>query len=248
MKKRIFTLLLVCILTLTACNQTENPNETTETTETTQTTETTKTTVTSQTTETTRPTVKTEIVRAKPLQEENPELQEKIDRNQKRDMNDIAYKVILTIGTQTDVPYAAFGESEWLTEWMYSDDAIKRSDAWYGGWWYNRAHSWDRTCYDEAFINRLEEFLPVYLVNGEETFTISANDTLVERPIEILIDGENGNYRQFQTINEMCNDLASGRYYARIQVTCYGDTLYVDGHKEFTEWLGAYYFFIIEIL
>ena len=238
MKKRILTLLLVCVFLLSACNQTENPEESTQTTEITETTE---------TTEITRPTVHIEIVRAESLQTESPELQRKIEEYQNHRTNHMACKVLLTIGTHTDVPYGMFGESEWLTEWMYSDDEVKKSEAWQGGWWYNRAHAWDRTSYNEAVISPYEENLPVYEINGDEEFSISVNDVTVETPIEILIDKEKGNYRKYETISELCNDLASGRYYARITATCYGDTLLVDGRKEFTEWLGAYYFFVIEI-
>lgn len=244
MKKRILTLLLVCVFLLSACNQTENPAETTQTTEITEITETTETT---ETTEITRPTVHFEIVCAGPLQTESPELQRKIEEYQNHRINDIDCKVILTIGTHTDVPYGMFGESEWLTEWMYSDDEIRKNNAWQQGAWYNRAHNWGRISYNEAVISPYEENLPVYEVSGEKNFSVAVNDVIVETPIEILIDGEQGNYRKYGTISELCNDLESGRYYARITATCYGDTLFVDGRKEFTEWLSAYYFFVIEI-
>ena len=246
MKKMLSLLLVLSLVVLTACANTENPDTTTEQiTDTTQTTET--TTASEQTTETSRQTeettterkyiFETEICETTPMKTEIPELQEKIERNRKISPH-VANKVVIHIGSQKDIPHLRFGNSGY-----YFDETNQQAWEMMGG----GSDGYPRTSLEE-----LRSWdIPVYQAKSGDRFAVYVNDALQYPSGIVVFDYTEDETRpEFLTFNDftlMCEELGSGTHYAYINVKCKGDRILVNGEYDRTEYMEFRAYFILEI-
>lgn len=213
---------------------TEETTETSSTEGTSSTEEVTETSATSATEETTessstRPYIiyYTEVCETKELMTEIPELQEKIDRNDKNQSSDLLYllyhfqqKVILSIGDHRDVPYIFEQGGGILFQ--------------YGGLVY---------CYfggDPNFseLERNAEYMPTYIYTGTENVVIELNDEVLSanpmRKFEVCpVDGSERN-RSFDTFEEIYEELPKGKYYVTYLIEIYRNDIFT----EYGEYVG----------
>ncbi|MBQ8496481.1 MAG: hypothetical protein IJ489_03375 [Clostridia bacterium] len=244
--KNFFSLLLILSLVfLTACANTDNPETTTERSH-----ETTKTTSTSeQTTETSEQTTETtsekkylfetEIRETTPIRTESPELQEKIDRNQEN-FPWIANKIVIEVGDQRDVPYIQQGHYG-----EYFDEKYQHPWVWMGGGTDGLVHT------SQKKLD--EEDLPVFRISKGDTLRIYKNDVPQEKfGLTVLDYSENENDPQnhhYADFSALCEEWGSGTYYVYTQIRCEGDYILVNGifDENYTEYADFLVFFILEI-
>ena len=169
----------------------------------------------------------TQIHETNPISTEMAELQEKIDFNyQRNSRNGINNKVILTIGSQRDVPFlrllmATYWDIGMINEYIPMDPT-------------------------KSYLEKMTPYCPTYSVNGTETFCLEVNDIAENAPIEVI--GEDASIKTYNTIAALCEELESGVYYARMKVNCYGNNImYPDGQFYMREHVIFYAYFILEI-
>ncbi len=241
MKKILSLLLVLSLVFLTACANTETNDTTTEqTTETAQTSDTTTISEqTSETSETTRPfpVYETEIRETEPLQTEIPELQEKIDRNQE-DFPWIANKIVIEIGDQRDVPPFYHGNVSYVFTGNFIGETL-------AGGFDGLSH-----VYKSFFDNEKIDF-PIFRVKEGDSICIYINDIPEEKLNFIVLDytedENNPDHIRYQDFETLCTELGSGTHYVYTDLKCEGDHVYKDGIYQLTElvWFRAY--FVLEI-
>ena len=239
MKKFLSLLLILSLVFLTACANTETFGTTAEQTDDmTQTTET--TTASEQTSETTterKYIFETQIRETTPIKTEAPELQEKIENNQTKSPH-IANKVVIHIGSQKDVPFLEFGNYGY-----YFNEANQQAWELMGG----GSNGYPRTSLEE-----LRSWdIPVYQAKSGDRFAVYVNDVL-QHPSEIMVFDytEDETRPEFLTFNDftlMCEELGSGTHYAYVDITCKGDRVLVNGEYDRTEYMEFHAYFILEI-
>ena len=233
MKKMLMSLTLFCLLfcvIFTACadhspsdtsadpagpSQTSSSAETTE-----QTSSATEKTTEISTTEYTKPytVCYTEICETKELITEIPELQEKIDRNDKNQGSDLSYhfqqKVIVSIGDHRDVPYI-FDMG--------------------GGQYFQKEYVIYPYFAGEPYFSELEreaEYMPTYVYTGTETVVIELNDEILSKnPVREFsvqpVDGS-ARSRSFDTFEEIYAELSTGKYYVTYLIEIFRNDIFAE--------------------
>ncbi len=241
MKKFLSLLLVLSLVFLTACANTETSDTTIDpNADTTQTTET--TTASEQTTETSEstrplPVYETEIRETAPLHTEIPELQEKIDSNQKK-FPYIANKIVIEIGEQRDVPPFYHGNASYVFTGSFIGETL-------AGGFDGLSHA------PKSFFDNEKIDFPVFRVREGDTIRIYINDVKEEKHMFTVLDyTENENspdHIRYQDFETLCAELGSGTHYVYTDLKCEGNHVYKDGVYQLTEsvWFRAY--FILEI-
>ena len=236
--KKFFSLILSLVF-LTACANTEiHDTPTGLTTDTTQTTATTATSEqTSGTTTEKQYIYATEIRETEPLQTEIPELQEKIDYNQEK-FPWIANKIVIEIGETRYVPYLMQGHYG-----TYYDENDQQVRTWMGGGPDGRVHA------DKAWLD--ERIDDVWNIDKSAMFCLYKNDILQDKTWFTVLDySEDENqpkHYDYFDFSTMCETLGSGRHYVYTQVRCEGDHILINGERGETEYADFLVFFILEI-
>ena len=232
MKKYIcLFLVVICLAVMFASCAGKTPMETT-TPETTSSAETTKEEISfSETTREGPPPLYTQIRDTEPPRPESPELQEKIDRNQRYSYG-VPSKVIIECGAGRDVPFL-------LLMYGYIPNCI--------------VDGYAISVYKPEQILKDSVYYPTYTITGDEDFTVYSNDFKYDDwqrwGIRILDlsepEKELGRYR---FIPELYGALEKGTYYAYVDVQCDGDDIMLDGRKIEREYMQYRAYFILELV
>lgn len=173
-----------------------------------------------------------------PLKGEAPELQEKIDRNQKRSSG-VPSKVIIECGGKRDVPFL-LPMSGTLYNAIVDGYAI--------------------AVYTNEKLLEDSVYFPTYTITGQEDFRVFCNDELQNdggiseisvhflEPSTGYMTEHVGTTKKYANIAELYQSLEKGTYYAYVSVGCYGDDIMLQGEKMGVESMHYHAYFVLELV
>ena len=177
------------------------------------------------------PPLYTQIRDTEPPRPEPPELQEKIDRNQRYSQG-VPSKVIIECGEQRDVPFLLL---------MYGHLPNCPVDG------------YAISVYKPEQILKDSVYYPTYTITGDEDFTVYSNDFKQDdwqsRGITIVdLSGPWKTSGSYRSVSELYGALEKGTYYAYVNVQCDGDDIMLDGKKIEREYMCYRAYFILELV
>ncbi len=173
-----------------------------------------------------------------PLKGEAPELQEKIDRNQKYSSG-VPSKVIIECGGKRDVPFLLM----------------------MGGTLYNAlVDGYAIAVYTNEKLLEDSVYFPTYTITGQEDFSVFCNDEKQDdwstwgisvhflEPSTTYMTEHVGTTKNYANIAELYQSLEKGTYYAYVSVSCYGDDIMLQGKKMGVESMHYDAYFILKLV
>lgn len=173
-----------------------------------------------------------------PIKKESPELQEKIDRNQKHS-HGVPSKVIIECGGKRDVPFLLP----------------------MGGTLYNTiVDGYAIAVYTNEKLLEDSVYFPTYTITGQEDFSVFCNDELQNdggiseisvhflEPSTDYMTEHVGTKKNYASIAELYQSLEKGTYYAYVSVSCYGDDIMLRDEKMGVERMSYHAYFILELV